>query len=264
MCISGYLEDFIGKPVPSSKVIRGFNHVHTTGILEGTLRYKWEDDDGREHEFTIPNSIYVPTAKVRLLSPQHWAQHYKRQQRTNGRQNLIAEETTDDTKCILRWGPKSEPFTRTILLDRNTRVATFSTSHGFQKYMAFCVEHNLLNDEWDNEELMCYDIGVVSDDDESEVGLDAEAEGVIDDNWVDEEPLHQEGDDQTKQQRKQLPNHFQEFDVNVPPSTQPKAFDVTAPQSTTTQQLPTIVPDEEERQPTTATAELLQLSLIHI
>ena len=39
VCISGYLEDFIGKPVPSSKVIRGFNHVHTTGILEGTLRY---------------------------------------------------------------------------------------------------------------------------------------------------------------------------------------------------------------------------------
>lgn len=230
VCISGFLEDFIQPPVPSTKVIRGFNHVHTTGIMEGELRYSWQDDDGMVHVFTMPNSIYVPNSNVRLLSPQHWARHYKRQQRMKGRRNYIAEETTDDTKCVLRWGPQSAPFTRTTFLDPNTRVATFATANGFQRYMAFCAKHDLIDDLWTNNELMCYDMGIVSDDKESMVELNDSAEAEFDTGWQDEEPLHQEGDDQPK--GKVIHNHFQQFDVTVPISTQQKVFDITASKDT--------------------------------
>mmetsp|Transcript_26540 Transcript_26540/g.37655 ORF Transcript_26540/g.37655 Transcript_26540/m.37655 type:complete len:1449 (-) Transcript_26540:1524-5870(-) len=254
VCISGYLDDFQEHPKPTDKIIRGFNQVHTTGVMEGTIKYKWEDDNGLSHEFTIPNSIYVPTARVRLLSPQHWAQHYKRHHRLQGRNDHIAEEMTDDATCVLRWGPSSKPFTRTIPLDRNTRVATFPSSYGYHAYMAFSREHGIIDDHWDDNELMCYDVGIVSDDEDSVVTL-AEDDGNDHDNtWVDEEPLHQEGD---KQKTKRLPDHFSEFNVDVHSSTNPKVFDVTAPPSKGTQQ-PSIIPDEEERQPMTATARLLQ------
>lgn len=46
------------------------------GIMKGTIRWKWLDEDGMEHTFSNPNSFYVPSGKV-CLSPQHWAQYAK-------------------------------------------------------------------------------------------------------------------------------------------------------------------------------------------
>jgi hypothetical protein len=32
------------------------------------------NDNGKQHNIRIPESLYVPGMKKRLLSPQHWAQ----------------------------------------------------------------------------------------------------------------------------------------------------------------------------------------------
>jgi hypothetical protein len=76
-CISNRIEDFEGPWVESNRAIKGFGGSRTTGIMIGTLAWKWMDDEGREHKFLIPKSFYVKEGNVRLLSPQHWAQAQK-------------------------------------------------------------------------------------------------------------------------------------------------------------------------------------------
>jgi len=89
--------------------------------MEGTIAYRWEDDDGKQHIFQVPNSVYIPGSNVRLLSPQHWAKHAKRQARKNGLSNYSAGESTDDQTCVLQWGTNGA-FKRTIKLKTGTQM----------------------------------------------------------------------------------------------------------------------------------------------
>jgi hypothetical protein len=43
----------------------------------GTFVMRIEDDDRETHTIKIPNSLYLPSLRVCLLSPQHWAQEAK-------------------------------------------------------------------------------------------------------------------------------------------------------------------------------------------
>ena len=76
-CISGTPEDFIGPLKDSTRTIKGFMGTKTTNVKVGTLLWKWLDDEGKLHQFHIPNSYFVPDCNVRLLSPQHWAKMIK-------------------------------------------------------------------------------------------------------------------------------------------------------------------------------------------
>jgi hypothetical protein len=71
-CISPFLSDFVEPPVPVSTKPVGFGSKETTRLQFGTLKWNWEDDQGCKHDHIIPNSYYTPTAKLRLISPQHW------------------------------------------------------------------------------------------------------------------------------------------------------------------------------------------------
>ena len=73
-CISNVIDDFVGSVTESKRTIKGFGGNRVTNLMMGTILWKWEDDDGKIHQFKIPNSYYVPSGGVRLLSPQHWAQ----------------------------------------------------------------------------------------------------------------------------------------------------------------------------------------------
>jgi hypothetical protein len=77
-CISHVREDFIGLLQPTRRVIKGFGGSRMMNVSIGTLRWSWEDDQGRHHAFDIPNSYYVPDGHIRLLSPQHWAKRIQR------------------------------------------------------------------------------------------------------------------------------------------------------------------------------------------
>ena len=74
LCISHITEYFVGELIESRRKIRGFEGVIQTKIKTGTLLWRWEDDQGQEHKFLIPNSLFIPSGKCRLLSPQHWDQ----------------------------------------------------------------------------------------------------------------------------------------------------------------------------------------------
>ena len=76
-CISHVAEDFVGQLRDSDKSIKGFGGSRTSQIKIGTLSWKWMDNEGKESKFLIPNSYYVPSGGVRLLSPQHWARTKK-------------------------------------------------------------------------------------------------------------------------------------------------------------------------------------------
>ena len=73
-CISHKSTDFVGPLMDSNRVIKSFGGGKTKSVMIGTLKWKWLDDEGTEHVSIIPNSYYVPEGRVRLLSPQHWAQ----------------------------------------------------------------------------------------------------------------------------------------------------------------------------------------------
>jgi hypothetical protein len=97
-CISHIREDFVGELRPSNRVVKGFAGSRTTNVQVGTLRWSWEDEMGKKHTFTIPNSYYVPDGQVRLLSPQHWSQT-----QTKSSQQGQCGEYTNGRECVLFW-----------------------------------------------------------------------------------------------------------------------------------------------------------------
>jgi hypothetical protein len=66
--------------------VKGFGGTNTSITHQRTIQWNIADNEGVSHKITIPNSFYVPTSDVRLLSPQHWAQrakdHYPRRRGT--------------------------------------------------------------------------------------------------------------------------------------------------------------------------------------
>jgi hypothetical protein len=54
------------------------------------------------HKFVIPKSFYVPEGNVRLLSPQHWAQHWAQTQKDWKPNQGAGCEMVDD-KVTLFW-----------------------------------------------------------------------------------------------------------------------------------------------------------------
>ena len=130
-CISHEPTDFVGELRESNRVIKSFGGGRTKSPMVGTIKWKWLDDDGGEHTSVIPNSYYVPEGKVRLLSPQHWAQAHKKNTKKR------AWEVTEATKSTLYW--MDGKYKRTIQMDRVTNVATFAMAPGYSKYAAFCL-----------------------------------------------------------------------------------------------------------------------------
>ena len=125
--ISHDINDFIGPLVTSQSTILGFSGPHSGIIKTGTIKWTWQDDDGKYHTFILPNSMYVPNATHRLLSPQHWARS-----QPNKRQ---AFETTDSTTCTLTWSKGA--YRRTLHLHPTTHVANMSLAPGFHQYRSW-------------------------------------------------------------------------------------------------------------------------------
>ena len=77
-CISHVAGDFIGPLQDTQRYIKGFGGSRTTNVKTGTIQWKFTDDKGSIHKFLIPNSYYIQSGGVRLLSPQHWAKALKK------------------------------------------------------------------------------------------------------------------------------------------------------------------------------------------
>ena len=112
----------------------------------------------------IPNLYYVPEGKVRLLSPQHWAQTRKNSEKRGG-----AGEITTGTEVVLFWDDRQSR--KTIPIDtQGNNVATFHLASGYKykQYHNYCRECGTEHDHsYDKDPLLQHQAMpsmVVSDD----------------------------------------------------------------------------------------------------
>ena len=152
-CISDNPVDFIpGSLKRVKRIIKGFQSTTQHDIYQGTIKWTWEDDDGRPHTFTIPESYYIPNSNGCLLSPQHWAQTQKDYKPEPG-----TVETTDHKQVTLQW--KQRRYTRTVPLTKGTNVGTMRLAPGYSRYRAMvhkgtiptmeCSPHLITDDDMD-------------------------------------------------------------------------------------------------------------------
>ena len=135
-CISHEATDFVGRLKNTNKTIRGFGGITTFRVMQGTLKWKWCDDDGKVHTFLIRDSYFIPQGKVRLLSPQHWAQ--TRPTRT---QREATGEWTGNQTCQLKWHDGKSLKTTTVPIDvKGNNLATFELAPGYSGFNAFCAK----------------------------------------------------------------------------------------------------------------------------
>ena len=128
LCITHVPEEFVGNLIPSNRKIKGFGGILSPIIQVGTLLWQWNDDQGQEQKFLIPNSFYIPSGKLRLLIPQHWAQTRQGYQKH-------AQEITDAQNLILSWGRSSYKLTTT--LGKQNNVGTLYMTPGFNNFNLF-------------------------------------------------------------------------------------------------------------------------------
>jgi hypothetical protein len=88
-------------------------------IMTSTIRWKWIDQDGLEHAFDMPDSLYVPEEKCCLLG----------QKATGWR----AWETTDAETCSMLWLGGEKRLVIPIGVSAN--VATILLAPGYDKFM---------------------------------------------------------------------------------------------------------------------------------
>ena len=154
--------DMPGELVPCHRSIKGFGSVRVWEVWCGTIKWCIEDDTGVQHTLIIPNSYYVPQAKVRLLSPQHWAQA-----RTGVDKNGGAGTMTTATTCTLFWNNKLA--FRTIPIDvKGNNVVTFYMATGYQRFHHYCLMTNIEQYESDLLTQMEVEASLISDDEESD------------------------------------------------------------------------------------------------
>ena len=159
--MSHRIEDFISELVPTDKIVKGFAGSQTGNVMRGTIKWKWEDDEGKVHKFIIPNSYYVPQGGVRLLSPQHWCRYVDK---VNPDNKLAPVCETYGNRVSMRWG--KQQFTKTVPLDPRTNVATMYLAPDYTKFHAFIAETNMSMEEEDYDPICHYHI--IPDDDEDE------------------------------------------------------------------------------------------------
>jgi hypothetical protein len=71
--ISNCLADFIQPPTTTNIHIKGFNGTYSAARI-GTVWWPILDDEGVRHVLQIPDTYFVASCPMRLLSPQHYSQ----------------------------------------------------------------------------------------------------------------------------------------------------------------------------------------------
>ena len=133
-CITNCIDDFGSTLKPSKKQLAGIS-----GSLEikGTGTVKWiiEDDNGIHHSIIIPNTLYVPDAPMRLLSPQHWSQVANdNRPKPNGTWCATYHDS-----LVLHWNQNK--YHRTVKLDPARNTAVINSAPSIKQYLAFSARY---------------------------------------------------------------------------------------------------------------------------
>jgi hypothetical protein len=222
-CITHDRSDIPGEIVQVRRSIKGFGGARTFNVWMGTIHWNWDDDSGQTHTMVIPNSFYVPDGKMRLLSPQHWAQH-----RTGVDKRYGSGEYTNALQTVLYWNNKKH--FRTVPLDPGNNVATFRLSPGYKHYHKYCSDAGMEDDEAHDRNPL------------TEADIHAQESVVTDDE--DEE---------------EVPSEDETNDDEFPQADEPRLFNLDGPETDEERDAaPKVVPDEEDRISETPSSELLR------
>ena len=121
--ISNNVHHFAGKLRPYKAKLLGIGGISAIHG-RGTIRWTFDDDDGYHHTIVIKDAIYVPSAPICLLSPQHWAQVAKDH-------SPLQDGTwcaTFSKSVVLHWDQYK--FSRTIPICPKSNTHVFISSTG--------------------------------------------------------------------------------------------------------------------------------------
>ena len=139
--------------------------------MKCTIKWNWSDDQGKIHEFKIPNSYYVPEGGVRLLSPQHWVQE---ERKVNKRKDIVYGCNTMHHSSTLYWNDGDK---LTVPIDPSNNVATFTLAPGFGKFKLFCEKAEIEYEKECVEPIICHPAEM--EDDEEELPSDTNSTQTI-------------------------------------------------------------------------------------
>jgi len=216
----------LSKPSKTRCRIRGISKQLLQVKGEGTVLWKWEDDNGNVHNHYIDGVLYVPDAPFCLLSPQHWSQQ--------ANDNLPKKHgtwcATFDDECVLYW--KQQQCQRTIPWDPVTNTARFRSAGGSYKYRVFAATQDAHADIEANEHVVFQSVNsdgphIIPDEDDTT--------DVPDDSSIPTNPTINTSPEVREENL---------FDVAAP---QTKDQSTTAPQTMDqSTQLPLVIDDDEE------------------
>jgi hypothetical protein len=123
------INDYIKPPVKSSVRVRGYNGS-TNSTKVGTVKWKIKDDNGKIHNFILPNTYYSSSVETRLLSPQYWAQTRKK-----GRDSYCV---TYHDAIIMRWNKDKYQITAPLDNRKHRNVGVVRLAPGIKQYLTTC------------------------------------------------------------------------------------------------------------------------------
>jgi hypothetical protein len=149
--LTNEINDFIEPPVKSKVKIRGYNG-QTTSTMVGKVKWKIQDDNGKIHNFILPDTYYSPTIETRLLSPQHWAQ-------VKAKKRDAYCITYDDT-IIMRWNKDKYQVTAPLDDRKHQNVRVMRSITGIKNYLTLCAAFE------QEHETLAFPVTIVMDKDE--------------------------------------------------------------------------------------------------
>jgi len=127
--LTNNINDYIDLPVKSSFRVRGYNGS-TNSTMVGAVKWQIIDDNGKVHNFILPNTYYSSSVETRLLSPQHWAQTRKK-----GRDLYCV---TYHDAIIMRWNKDKYQIIAPLDNRKHRNVGVVRLAPGIKQYLTTC------------------------------------------------------------------------------------------------------------------------------
>jgi hypothetical protein len=124
--ISNCLGDFIRPPTTTNIRIKGFNGTYSAARVD-TVQWPILDDQGVKHVLQIPDTYFVASCPMRLLSPQHYSQQI------NDHRGTYSTNFGDQVVFVFH----QKKFQVTIPLNPSSNVGIIRSAPGQQVFSCF-------------------------------------------------------------------------------------------------------------------------------
>jgi hypothetical protein len=125
--ITNNLNDFVKPPQKTSIHIKGFNGTSSNARV-GTIKWPIVDDNGICHVLQIPDTYYVESCPMRLLSLQHYSQ-----QQIKDHRGTYSTNHGDQVLFVFH----KQKFCATMPLSSGTNVGILCSAPGHQVFACF-------------------------------------------------------------------------------------------------------------------------------